>query len=217
MSRSNDDTVHSKALALRSTSRQVRAQQRARGEELLAHIQRNLVQISDAFYELGEALAEIHNNRLFDALGYDSFAELLLAQKLMSPPQANKLIAVATLVPREAATQLGPEKSYALTRYAHATEAPGVRAVLQEGNIDGTPIKELSLRQLTAITRKVSGKRGGVRNTALGAAQKLGREAQSTLRKVGVAVSVEARARRGHISFLLEMDEASLRELLSRR
>lgn len=205
------------ALALRDDGRQVLAQQRARARELLAGVRRNMVAITESFFEIGEALAEIHNNALHRALGHPTFEALLLTEDLMSLTQANKLIAVAELVPRESAIALGQEKSFALTRYARVAEpANGVRGLLTAGRIDGRPLGELSVRDLKGLVARLNTRRGrSARSAARVEALRLARLAQAALRRRG-ATSARAVAvmGRGGVRYRLELDDAGLRALL---
>ncbi|MEW5849428.1 MAG: hypothetical protein AB2A00_11475 [Myxococcota bacterium] len=191
-----------------------RERMKSRAEELLAHIARNMAAITESFFEIGEALAELANNRMHVALGYRSFEEMLADRRLLSDVQARKLIAVATHVPREAAVRLGPERSYLLTRYAHAQAQPSVRALLRSGDIDGHAIEDLSVRELAELTRRVReraprGKKRPERAVA--------RQAQARLRKAGLSSAVVTPVRRqGGPVYRLELDEDALQRLLRR-
>ena len=204
------------ALALRDEGRATQAQNRTRGRELLAGIKRNMVSITEAFFEIGEALAEIHNNAMHLALGHERFQDLLEAEGLMSPGQAAKLIAVAELVPREAAITLGQEKAFALTPYARVAEpADGVRGVLAAGEIAGKPLAELSVREIKGLVARAKTHGGHKQPEARIVATRLARQVQVALRKRGAA---NARAlplvTRGQPHCRVELDEEAVRALL---
>jgi len=204
-------------VTLKSAAQLERAAERSRAEELLAHVERNMGLITDAFFEIGAALTQLLNNRLYLALGYQTFAELLEQRHLMSQAQANKLIAVATLMPREAAVKLGAEKSYALTRYVQAASPTGGLArVLEAGRVKGRPLESLTVRQLTELTREIRGPRPTQGSDALLEARRLARQAQATLRKRGLAsLRAEATGSRG-ASFRLTLTADELQVLLNR-
>ncbi|MCC6558572.1 MAG: hypothetical protein IT372_37025 [Polyangiaceae bacterium] len=133
---------------------------RQRAEALLELIERRKESIAEDFYDLGEALRELQRKRLHVALGHASFAEMLRARRIMGLTQAKKLIEVAQALPRGKALELGPEKAYALARYAAATpEIDTARSLLEGGaRIDDKPIEELSVRELTRAIGKVKAK-----------------------------------------------------------
>jgi hypothetical protein len=194
------------ALAASEEARALRAEHKQEALELVAHIRRNMQFITDAFFEIGVALTALNNNRLYSALGYSTFADALANLKLMSQSQANKLIAVAQLVPREAAVQLGSEKSYALTRYVQvAPEAQTVQQLLHAGRLNGKPLTEISVQELEDTTRRLASRRPRRPGSAAARAATVARQAQALLRKRGwdgVRVTPVARGTRVR----LEMD-----------
>ncbi len=130
-----------------------------RAEELLELIARRKKRITEDFYEIGQALAEIRKKKLYVALGYESFAKLLTARAVMSVRSAEKLIEVVQAVPRTRALDLGPEKSYALARLVAATpEVDSVETILERGVHVGKkrkPVAALSTREFDETTRAV--------------------------------------------------------------
>lgn len=197
----------STSLVVRDTARALSAQHRQRALELLAHIRRNTAAITDAFFEIGEALAEIHNNQLYVALGYRSFAALLEDEQILGKTQASKLIAVATLLPRETAVRLGPEKSYLLIRYARETQAPLKQLVRANAEIEGTPLQEMTIQRFRELTQKRPQERTRIRRDDEQAASR----AQRELRRRGMAsASVKAAGER----FVVSLDRADLKRLL---
>lgn len=181
-------TQRSSAIALRDAVRVSAVEQRERAHDLLAHIQRNATAIKEAFFEIGQALAELNNNRLYLALGHQTFAEMLTARGLFSQAQANKLIAVATLMPRETALLLGQERSYLLTRYAQLTEHGGsISALLRKDpRVGGKRLVDMPVRELAETTRALR-ERTQPRRTDDGALEvrRQAREAQVALRRKG--------------------------------
>ena len=97
-------------------------QTQARAETLLSMIERRKREIGRAFYDLGTALRELSEKKLYAALGYDSFDTMLAERAIMSPAQARKLIEVVRSFQRVVAERLGAEKAYALARYVARTK-----------------------------------------------------------------------------------------------
>lgn len=95
---------------------------KARAETLLQTIENRKREIGRAFYDLGVALRELHEKKLFGALGYESFDAMLLDRGVMSPAQARKLVEVVRSFHRDTAERLGAEKAYALARYVARTK-----------------------------------------------------------------------------------------------
>ncbi len=126
------------------------ATNKRRGQSLLALIERRKDRITEDFYDIGEALRELLNNKLYVAMGFDTFEQLLDARKVMSRAQAAKLIRLVDSIPRDEALRLGQEKSYALVTYTAATPEEDVPAALVRRNakIDGKPLSQLSKRDL---------------------------------------------------------------------
>lgn len=131
------------------------ARNTARLAALLALIRRRMTEVVEGFYDLGEALREVLDKKLYAAAGHASLDAWLRAEKLMSVRQANKLVSVVRRVPREQALALGHERAYALVAYTDATPADDTPASLlaQSAKIGATPVAEASLREIQAATR----------------------------------------------------------------
>lgn len=137
------------------TRRAALARNRQRLGELLAMIRRKMTEVTEGFYDLGEALGEILEHKLYGAAGHASFGALLAAEGLMSARQASKLITVARKLPREQALTLGQERAYAIVVYAEAgAEDQSPAALVADGaTIDGKPITALSVREIKEAAR----------------------------------------------------------------
>lgn len=198
----------STAMVAADEARALRGEHKKEALELVAHIRRNMQFITDAFFEIGVALTAFNNNRLYAALGYSSFAEALATLKLMSQAQANKLIAVAELVPREAAVQLGSEKSYALTRYAQvAPEKQTVEQLLHSGRLNGKPLTDVTLQELQDGRRRLAPRRPPRPGSPAAHAATVARQAQALLRKRGWdGVRVTPVARGTRVRLELDVD-----------
>jgi hypothetical protein len=66
--------------ALAADAKKQLATNKRRGQSLLALIERRKDRITEDFYDIGEALRELLNNKLYAALGFDTFEQLLDAQ-----------------------------------------------------------------------------------------------------------------------------------------
>jgi hypothetical protein len=119
---------------IQQTKERALARNKARLAELLALIRRRMMEVVEGFYDIGEALREIVDHKLYGALDHASLGALLKAEGLVSLRQAAKLIAVVRKVPREQALLLGQERAYALVAYTGATPEPDSPAqLLAEG------------------------------------------------------------------------------------
>jgi hypothetical protein len=149
----------SKAASARTLVRAGLAAQSAlakRAEALLALIERRKARIVEDFYDIGEALKELMDRKLYAALGFPSFEAMLAERGVIGREQARKLVAVVRQVPREQALALGQEKAYALVAYAAATPAPDtVMSLVGSGaKIAGQPVTGASVRDIEVATRE---------------------------------------------------------------
>lgn len=190
---------------------------RARLAELVGEIRRRGSTVVDAFYDIGAALVEIVDRKLYAAAGHETFEDFLEAEELMSPRQAGKLVAIARKVPRPRALALGTERAYALLGYAEATsDARVLRAA--DATLGGRPVAEVTVREIAEATRAARAKRRPAR--ADPEARERAREEREAveglralLREVGlrpVAVSL------GRQRVRVELSRASLTKRLAR-
>ena len=165
-----------------------------RAEELLSEIQRKKDLVAESFVDIGEALLELDKKKLWAALGYGSLTQLLTARNVMGRSQAFKLMAVVRTLPRRQALALGPEKAYALIRYAHASstlERP--TDVLSHGIvIDGKrkPIDELTARDIVRQAQQTADTKATRKDPERKAALKAVTTVQKALSKRGIHATV---------------------------
>lgn len=157
---------------------------RSRANELLAFVERRQREITRAFYELGVALRELHEKKLWASLGYASFDAMLAERELMSGFQARKLIEVVRSFDGEVAARLGAEKAYALARYVDRTKEKDDPAeyVLEGFPVGGhrKAIDDVTVRDILRATQvAVSRQKGGH-----GESERARRDAESTARHV---------------------------------
>ena len=125
--------------------------------ELVALIRRRMGAVVEGFYDIGEALREILDKKLYGVGGHAGLEAFLEAEKLMSYRQATKLIALVRKVPRAQALALGREKAYALVSYTEATpEADSPEALMAtDAKVGAKPVSKSSVREIDAATRAV--------------------------------------------------------------
>lgn len=179
--------------------------------DLVALIVRRMQRITEDFYDIGEALRELQDKKLFRALGYKTLDELLRANKLMSRSKAFELIHIVKTVPRKQALSLGPEKAYAMARLTAATPAlDTVEELAKEGVIvrgRRRPIAEVTAEQIEERARKMKG-RAKVDDEER-EANRDAREVQAALRKRGAkSAEVEAVRVRGRWSLRITLSVA---------
>lgn len=196
--------------------KKITAADEARAEALLALIERRKARIAEDFYDLGEALRELQQKKLYLALGHRSFADMLNARGIMSLSQAKKLIEVAASMPRDKALAVGAEKAYALARYAAATPEPDTPAWLVETNakIGAKHVRDISLREIEDATKKVRSARGEKKaSPEERAAHASAKEVRAWLRRRGVKdATVTAKRTKGSfwLTIALRADAASV-------
>lgn len=180
---------------------------RRQAEALVVDVQKRKGRIASDFYEIGVDLKKLSEPRLYRALGYQTFDDLLRAKQLCSRIQAWKLIEVVEAFPKAQAIKLGVEMAHAVVRYAAATPAPDVARALARSNarVEGRKIRELTVRELQAATRRV--RAGGPASDEGGKeARKVARQVQKSLRAKGAKqAKVRARQTRGRWWLDLEL------------
>jgi len=128
----------------------------SRAEELLALIERRKVTIAEDFYDIGAALRELAQDKLYAALGLRSFEELLAKRGVMGRTQAFKLIEVVKTFSRGQALALGQEKAYALIRYTAATPADDdPREIASSGKLGRRSLAAMGRRDVEDAVRDV--------------------------------------------------------------
>lgn len=144
--------VATKAAALEAHRKQLGALQRL--------IRRRLATVAESFYDIGVALREILNRKLYGAAGHTSLAAYLEATKLISVTHAEKLIAIVRSVPREEALAVGQERASAMLALAAATPEPdSASELIAHGTVGGEPAKTASVRAIRAAAKAQAAKR----------------------------------------------------------
>lgn len=203
------------AKAMVKTATKISEAGRRHAEELLARIERRKESINEDFYDIGEALRELLKKKLYIALGYSSFDEMLSARNIMSRSQAHRLIALVSELPREKALAVGPEKGMLLLRYVDATpEVDTAASVLEKGTIPGgKAVVDASTRELREASKQVRAQAQAAKKKKTSEAAEAARGAravQAALRKQGARGATAIAMRRGGEDWLrIEMPAAS--------
>ncbi len=178
--------------ALAADSKKQLAARKRRALSLLALIDRRKDRITEDFYDIGEALRELLNDKLYVALGFDTFEQMLEERRVMSRSQAAKLIRLVESIPRDEALRLGQEKAYALVTYTAATPEQDVPAALVRRNatIHGKPLSQMSKRELQDAAKAARATVAKPLTPAARARQKaekiLDRTVKALLKKAGI-------------------------------
>ncbi len=158
------------------------AKRRRRLTALVATVRQRMVDIVADFWDIGVALGEIVDDKLYLADGFKNFGAFLKAHALPSRAQAAKLIAVARSMPRAKALALGPEKTHALLAFTRATpEEDTPEGLLDAGKrFGGKPIAEASVRAIQQSARHARAKAAAAKPQT--AAQRARERAAASLR-----------------------------------
>lgn len=164
------------------------------------------------FFELGRALLELRDRKLYVPLGHPTFAAMLEERRLVSVSLATRLIAIVRAIPRETALQLGPERTFEwlLTLRTQAgpdADAETVRDLAAgEPVLAGQPVADLSKRQIAELRRRILERReAGRADPASAAAHRLARSLGQRLQRLG-ADDAEVSARYGRAGWRLRVD-----------
>jgi hypothetical protein len=134
---------------------------RREAEELLAIVEQRKRGIGVSFYEIGRALTELLDRKLYVLLGHGSFAAMVEDRKLLSRALAWRLVAVYRSIPKALAQKLGPEKAFEwlqvlkLEAGAQAAPADVQRLAAAKPEVSGRPVAELSSNDLAAFREKM--------------------------------------------------------------
>jgi hypothetical protein len=182
--------------AAAATAKHARLLREAR--ELLALISRRKKEITEAFYEIGEALAKLKQRDMIEALGRKTFAEVCEKDAGLSAATGQQLVEVATSMTREEALAMGSKKATAMVALARATPEHETPAGLyRHATIalpDGTKIAPATANELTraaaavrhAQKEKTNGKAPQRGRTTSAEERELADLLQRRLRKLGL-------------------------------
>lgn len=189
------------ALARRATSAASAKKERLVREarSLLALVARRKNQITEAFYDIGEALARLKAKEMIAALGRRSFAELCEKDAGVSVSTAERLVDIAAAMTREQALSMGQQKAMAMVSLAAATpEADTAAGLYRKKSValpDGRSFSPRSA-SASAIEEAATAVRQHVAAKARGAAKSgRGRGRTTTPEERSLASLLETRLR----------------------
>ena len=216
-------SMKSRSTALVGVSTQAKlasARHEAHANELLALISRRIQRIEEDFFDVGTALRELKEKKLFVALGFRTFDELLAKRVPIGRTQSYKLIAIATKVTREDALTLGEEKAYSIARLVAVTpEADTVASVLSTGVRVGTSkrsAREMSTREIDAAKRSITA-RAKKPDEGERDAKRSVRAAQAGLRARRIKAGIVVEKQRGRWWAVVRVPVEDLPSLLGER
>lgn len=163
------------ALGRRATAAAAAKRERLLGEarSLVALVERRKREITEAFYDIGEALQRLKQRDMLAVLGRRSFAELCEKDAGISASTGQRLVEVVRSMTREQALAMGQKKAMAMVSLARATPeedtAVGLyrkRTIALPGGrgIDPRAASANELEEAaTAIRRQRAGKGGAAR------------------------------------------------------
>lgn len=177
-----------KALAERAHALAQASKQRLlkQAREDVALIKRRKAEISEAFYDIGEALVRLRKEPIPKLLGYDGFADLCTRGLALSPTTAAELIDVVERLPRRDALKWGKEKAHALVALADATPTRDTPQKIDPKVLRRDP-KTVTVRELRDLAKKERAKKPATRRgrTATADERALAARLQAALRKAG--------------------------------
>lgn len=202
-----------------------RAQSLARHRQLLgdlvATIRRRMLSVAEGFYDIGEALREIVDKKLYAVAGHANLGVFLASERIMSRRQATKLIALARRVAREDALALGQERAIALLAYVDATPEDDTVAELVHAGVEiaGKPVTEASVREIEAAAREVRKRVASAKNPRVARARAradagLIKDVRASLRASGVGRAKVTITREG---VRIELTRAAAQKLKAER
>lgn len=121
------------AALVKRANEQAAQKRRRLAEEARADIdlvRRRRDEITERFYDVGEALVRLQRPGVAESIGHGSFGELCEKELAMSASKAKKLVAIVRGVRRADAVKWGQERAAALLALAEATPEPDSAALL---------------------------------------------------------------------------------------
>lgn len=168
----------------------------AEARSLLSLIARRKQEITEAFYDIGQALARLKDREIIAALGRATFTDVCVLDAGISATTAERLVAIASGMTREQALSMGQKKAMAMITLAAATPDDDTAAGLYRKKSVALPGgKKLSPRTASAnaIEEAAAAIRQQRRAASPGAAGKPGRGRTTTAEERELAALLERR------------------------
>ncbi len=129
----------------------------------IALIARRRAEISEAFYDIGEALVRLKRREVVAAMGCRSFAELCERHVGLSSSQAERLVDIVTSMTRAEALSVGATKAASIVALARATPEDDTASELIARGARVRGRCSTSRRPARAPSRRQPRRRGAVR------------------------------------------------------
>jgi hypothetical protein len=128
----------------------------------IALIGRRRAEISEAFYDIGEALVRLKRREVVAAMGCRSFAELCERQVGLSSSQAERLVDIVTSMTRTEALSVGATKAASIVALARATpEDDTASELLAHGARVRGKVIDVTKASTRALAKAAAEARGG--------------------------------------------------------
>lgn len=190
---------------------------RARAETLTDSIIVDLATLAQTFWQIGEKLHEIIDDRLFVSLGFDDFGDYVEARLGVAIAQAYKMVRVVRNYARGDAEKLGLERATSLVRYAkHVGVDPG-ELVREDAVVGDKPVSLASVRDIDLAARAVYLAKKAARSRAPAARAVKREDRRMTEELAALLASQNIRGARITVAkgdLVIRLDRAKLRKQL---
>lgn len=165
-------------------------------------------------YRVGGLMRELQDRQIVAAAECRTFEEVLEKYELGARVSAFKYMTVAETFDERDATRLGPERGYALARYAKLVGTPAPRLLADNARIGGKPLLELGPKAIGEAIRDLQIRRRAGAEAEDDTAEEADRAVRrlgSRLRAAGAPHASLRRVRRGSrwlVLVELDPDEA---------
>jgi hypothetical protein len=188
-----------------TAARTAEAALRREAEALLAIVEQRKKGLAVDFYELGRALTELLDRKLYTVVGFPTFAAMVEGRRLMSRALAWRLVAIYRSLPKGLAAKLGPEKAFEWLGVLKLEAGPGAtpadvqRLAAARTQAEGRPVTGFSRNELAALREKTKARLDAARTDPGAAdAHRTARALAQHLRHLGAGdARVTARWTRG--------------------
>ena len=166
----------------------------------IALIKRRQAQITESFYDIGEAIVRLKRPDMVKAAGYGSFRELCEKALDMSVATADRLVAIVTHVPREDALRMGQQRALALAMLANATPEADSATILETKTRKLPSGKRIDLAKATTREIEAATKELRAQSSAGKPSKKAPRGRTTTAEEKARAASLQKALREGGLA-----------------
>lgn len=175
-----------------------------------ARIRDNLEQAARSFWDIGNDLARVRQQKLYEHLGYETFDDYVAGELKVRLRQVQKMLTVARMYARDDAASLGGiERSSALIAYCRQLPGrpdPGA-LVRADAEVDGRPLSACDTDAIVAATRRLKHERA-LRRARRPSEREKARDAKEALALVSAFVKA---SKLGRAKVTLHRNEIVLR------